>query len=658
MFSPNYSSNPQTRLSPGMSTPPSTTWSTAYTDHQSSPGSYSTWGTDPVGSYSTWSTDPSTTDMFNTTELFSNGTEASNPLLPAYIAYTSLSLCSIVLGIGVLGNVLVIIVILTSKSMRSSTNLFLLNLSIADLLVLVICCPNGMIEMYMRRDIWLMGKAMCHLVPFIELVVSHTSVLTILAITVERYYAICLPLQAGMIWTKSKAGLVCLVSWILSILLTSPVLAMATYNTSTPPTCTTDVDAPWTKVYFMTIISLFFWFPLVILLILYTTIARKLTAKGPPNKHMGSSSAEKDMKAAERAALTRGRKQIVLMLGTVVTFFFACLLPFKVLTMWIVVSPVEVFDVIDSEVYFNLLYFSRLMFYINSAINPILYNTMSSRFRERFRRVFGCGRVAGKARLWAYGGTQQSGSTTALTSSSRQSRNEKLLSNSSNKIRRDLGKELSPKLQNNHLGPGRIQHGGLDIQRKTKNGTDGSRTADLLEKRLEYLDTECSLKVQVERLSEISCSNSSSCCCENSSCDHTTCSSGRPADSKLIKGKETATVHRNNAADTSTADIEAGDWRSADVRSTPKLGDIKISSLDLDALRDLDRDSWKPRQKVRSRSDGSQTNHQQDSSDPQCLVFKDSIQSIKQTRRKSSMLKVASILSFMHYIENTEETFL
>ena len=31
-----------------------------------------------------------------------------------------------------------------------------------------------------------MGKAMCLLVPFIELTVSHTSVLTILAITVER----------------------------------------------------------------------------------------------------------------------------------------------------------------------------------------------------------------------------------------------------------------------------------------------------------------------------------------------------------------------------------------------------------------------------------------------------------------------------------------
>ena len=57
--------------------------------------------------------------------------------------------------------------------------------------------------------------------------------------------------------------------------------------------------------------------------------------------------------------MTRGRKQIVLMLGTVVSFFFACLLPFKVLTMWIVVSPVEVLDTIDIEVYFNLLYFAR-----------------------------------------------------------------------------------------------------------------------------------------------------------------------------------------------------------------------------------------------------------------------------------------------------------
>ena len=33
--------------------------------------------------------------------------------------------------------------------------------------------------------------------------------------TVCRYYAVCLPLRAGLIWTKNKAGLVCLVCCLL-----------------------------------------------------------------------------------------------------------------------------------------------------------------------------------------------------------------------------------------------------------------------------------------------------------------------------------------------------------------------------------------------------------------------------------------------------------
>ena len=60
----------------------------------------------------------------------------------------------------------------------------------------------------------------------------------------------------------------------------------------------------------------------------------------------------------------------------------------QVLTMWVVISPYEIFDHIDLELYFNILYFCRLMFYINSAINPILYNTMSSRCQNHERSSF------------------------------------------------------------------------------------------------------------------------------------------------------------------------------------------------------------------------------------------------------------------------------
>lgn len=60
------------------------------------------------------------------------------------------------------------------------------------------------------------GKA----VPFVELTVAHASVLTILAISFERYYAICEPLRAGYVCTKTRAMIICLLAWGLAALFT------------------------------------------------------------------------------------------------------------------------------------------------------------------------------------------------------------------------------------------------------------------------------------------------------------------------------------------------------------------------------------------------------------------------------------------------------
>ena len=49
-----------------------------------------------------------------------------------------------------------------------------------------------------------------------------------------------------------------------------------------------------------------------------------------------------------------------------------------------------VFVITDMEIYYSLLYFCRCMWYLNSAMNPILYNLMSSKFRDGFIKLLKC----------------------------------------------------------------------------------------------------------------------------------------------------------------------------------------------------------------------------------------------------------------------------
>lgn len=89
----------------------------------------------------------------------SAGTEV--PVIPGYIRITSMIVCFVILGIGVAGNIMVPIVILKTKDMRNSTNIFLMNLSLADLMVLLVCTPTVLVEVNTKPETWVLGEEMC-----------------------------------------------------------------------------------------------------------------------------------------------------------------------------------------------------------------------------------------------------------------------------------------------------------------------------------------------------------------------------------------------------------------------------------------------------------------------------------------------------------------
>lgn len=98
-----------------------------------------------------------------------NSTETNNDInyqYPSYIKNTATFIFIIILIFGTIGNVLVSVIIIKSKDLRNTTNYFLINLSIADLLVIIVCMPTVLIELHSKPEIWLLGEFMCEFIFF------------------------------------------------------------------------------------------------------------------------------------------------------------------------------------------------------------------------------------------------------------------------------------------------------------------------------------------------------------------------------------------------------------------------------------------------------------------------------------------------------------
>lgn len=97
-----------------------------------------------------------------------------------------LSVLFFVVGfVGILGNSLVIIVILIDRKMRNSvTNLFIMNLAVADLLIMLFGIPE--IVQFMLNRGWLLGAILCKLDRFILVLSLYVSVLSLVSVCIER----------------------------------------------------------------------------------------------------------------------------------------------------------------------------------------------------------------------------------------------------------------------------------------------------------------------------------------------------------------------------------------------------------------------------------------------------------------------------------------
>ncbi|KAK6174352.1 hypothetical protein SNE40_017647 [Patella caerulea] len=321
--------------------------------------------------------------LTNVTEYLNDTDTLPQPHLPEYIFIYVTIINLVILLVGVVGNILVILVVFKVKDMRTPMNFYLVSLSVADLLVLLICQPSALAEFYAKRR-WYLSEAACKLVPYLEHLVLHASTLIILVITWERYFAICKPLHNNAVCEKTRPLYLIFIMWTSSIITSLPFIFM-THLKYTPFVdgttgyiCTTVIEETWHYVYIGFSFVVFFLLPMTVLTIMYGGIILQLysdTLKLMGNHHTTA------------FYRLRSRKQVVRMLISIIVFFFVSLMPLRVFILWQIFTPTTSLEDLGIESFYNIMWFARIMMYLNSAGNPVIYSMLSSKFKMAFKRV-------------------------------------------------------------------------------------------------------------------------------------------------------------------------------------------------------------------------------------------------------------------------------
>ncbi|KAM4614534.1 thyrotropin-releasing hormone receptor-like [Discoglossus pictus] len=327
---------------------------------------------------------------------------ANNDLVFSMIEYKAISVCLVLVicGIGIIGNIMVVLVVFTTRDMRTPTNCYLVSLAVADLMVLVAAgLPNVSDSL---AGTWIYGHAGCLGITYFQYLGINVSSCSITAFTVERYIAICHPMRAQTVCTVSRAKRIIAIVWIFTSIYCMLwfFLVDIHVNKNQQVECGYKVSRNLYLPIYLADFAIFYVTPLFVATILYGLIGRILFLSPIPQhpestteRWREKSTKEKNGTEADgnkpgnrprsKGALS-SRKQVTKMLAVVVILFALLWMPYRTLVL---VNSFMDKPYLDPW----FLLFCRICVYANSAINPVIYNLMSQKFRTAFKRLCKCG---------------------------------------------------------------------------------------------------------------------------------------------------------------------------------------------------------------------------------------------------------------------------
>ncbi|XP_078111213.1 adenosine receptor A1 [Sander vitreus] len=295
----------------------------------------------------------------------------------SWVAYTVLEVFIAVACC--LGNVLVVCAVCIGirDSLREPTFCFLVSLAVADFLVGVAAVPLAVL-----LDGWVsVTPDLCLLLSCVVLVLTQASVLSLLAIAVDRYLRLHTPLRYKALATQRRTWMALSVCWTLSCLLGfTPLFGWHNYSSlasdSTNISSSSSVISP--PCTFLSVISLpfmvYFNFlgcvmaPLLVMTLLYTRIFWSLQGR------------LKESCPQAEASLLR-EKRLACSLALVLILFAGCWIPLHLMNCLLLFQGPQ-------AVTQGTLYTGILLSHANSAVNPVVYACRIPKIQQAYSQIW------------------------------------------------------------------------------------------------------------------------------------------------------------------------------------------------------------------------------------------------------------------------------